>query len=88
MFRSISDRFNVGRSTALHITRRVVNVLIELTPAIIKWPTNEECEQIWVGFKAASGFPKVIGAIDGTHVNIPAPKKNPEAKVTIQSNFR
>ncbi|XP_025163482.1 putative nuclease HARBI1 isoform X1 [Harpegnathos saltator] len=63
------------------MTRHVVNTLIELTPAIIKWPTNEEYEQIWVGFEAASGFPKVIGVIDSTHVNISAPKENPEAYV-------
>lgn len=29
------------------------------------------------GFEVASGFPKTIGAIDGTHIRINAPKKNP-----------
>lgn len=28
-------------------------------------------------FKEASGFPKVIGAIDGTHIKIEAPTENP-----------
>jgi len=36
---------------------------------------------VWTGFEATSGFPKVIGALDGTHINIPAPKDNPEAYV-------
>ncbi|CAD6222125.1 GSCOCG00013000001-RA-CDS [Cotesia congregata] len=27
------------------------------------------------------GFPKVIGAIDGTHINIPTPRKQPESYV-------
>lgn len=81
MLRSISDRFNVGRSTALQITRRVVSALVKLAPLVIKWPTNERVDQVWAGFEATSGFPKVIGAIDGTHINIPAPKENPEAYV-------
>jgi len=28
-------------------------------------------------FKEASGFPNTIGVIDGTHIRIEAPKKNP-----------
>ncbi|XP_036149223.1 putative nuclease HARBI1 [Monomorium pharaonis] len=48
---------------------------------VIKWPTNERVGQVWAGFEATSRFPKVIGAIDGTHINIPAPKDYPEAYV-------
>lgn len=93
MLRSISDRFNVGRSTALYITRRIISALVELAPNVIKWPTHERVNEVWAGFEATSGFPKIIGAIDGTHINIPAPKDNPEtcmstAKVIIQSNFK
>ncbi|GAB1860676.1 Putative nuclease HARBI1 [Camponotus japonicus] len=80
-FRSICERFNVGRSTALYITRRVVRALVELAPVIIKWPTNERLNEVWIGFESTSGFPKVIGAIDGTHINIPAPKNNPESYI-------
>lgn len=29
------------------------------------------------GFEESSGFPKTIGAIDGTHIRIDAPKENP-----------
>jgi len=46
MLRSISERFNVGRSTALKITRRVISALIELAPLVIKWPTNERINQV------------------------------------------
>lgn len=81
MLRSICERFDVGRSTALYITRRVINALIALSPVVIKWPTGERVRQTWLGFEASSGFPKIIGAIDGTHVNIPAPKHNPETYI-------
>lgn len=81
MFRSICERFNVGRSTALYITRRVVRALVDLAPVIIKWPTDEQLNEVWEGFESMSTFPKVIGAIDGTHINIPAPKHYPESYV-------
>lgn len=81
MSSSICERFNVGRSTALYITRRVVNSLVELASVIIKWPTGERVDEVWAGFENTSGFPKIIGAIDGTHINIPAPNKYPESYV-------
>ncbi|XP_070529941.1 uncharacterized protein [Cardiocondyla obscurior] len=70
----------------LYITRRVINTLVKLAPNIIKWPSNERVEQVWTGFEATSGFPKIIGAIDGTHINIPAPKINPEAYINRKSH--
>lgn len=33
------------------------------------------------GFAHIGAFPQTIGAIDGTHINIPAPKENPEAYI-------
>lgn len=87
MFRSICERFNVGRSTALYIIRRVVKALVELAPAVIKWPTGERLNEVWEGFKNTSGFPKVIGAIDGTHINIPSPRKNPECYVNRKGHY-
>jgi len=81
MFRSICERFNVGRNTALYITRRVVRALVDLAPVIIKWPTDERLNKVWEGFESMSTFPKVIGAIDGTHINIPVPKHYPESYV-------
>lgn len=78
MLRSICERFNVGRSTAHVITNKVVKELVKLAPLMIKWPIDEEIPEVWAGFQRTSGFPKIIGAIDGTHINIPAPKKDPE----------
>lgn len=65
--RSICERFGVGRSTALYITRRVTNTLLQLAPIFIKWPTGERINGIIADFQTISAFPKVIGAIDGTH---------------------
>lgn len=54
---------------------------MNLAPIIIKWPTNGQLNEVWEGFGSMSTFPKIIGAIDGTHINIPVPKDHPESYV-------
>jgi len=71
----------VSRSTALLTTRRVTRALADLAQIFIKWPVGNNVQEIWTGFEAISGFPKVIGAIDATHINISSPRINPEAYV-------
>jgi len=41
----------------------------------------EEAKNNRTLIKNRYGFPKVIGAIDGTHIKITAPKVNPESYV-------
>ncbi|KAG5861176.1 hypothetical protein JTB14_004556 [Gonioctena quinquepunctata] len=55
-YRSVCDRFNIGRATA--------------------WPSGDRAIDVMQGFEIASRFPKVIGAIDGTHIHIDSPKEN------------
>lgn len=62
-------------------TRRVIKALYDLVPFFIKWPSHNTAQTIWTGFEVASSFPKVIGAIDGTHINIPAPHNEPASYV-------
>lgn len=59
----------------------MIKALIELAPVVIKWPTGERLNEVWAGFENTSGFFKIIGAIDGIHINIPAPKNNPECYI-------
>ncbi|XP_036139704.1 putative nuclease HARBI1 [Monomorium pharaonis] len=80
-YRSIIHRFNVAKGTAINSVRRVVKALCMLSPRFIKWPTENKIQEIICGFFNTSGFPDTIGAIDGTHINIPAPAINPEAYV-------
>lgn len=80
-FRSICEKFDVGRATALSAARRVIKALYDLAPNIIKWPSGNNINEVWTGFEAVSGFPKVIGAIDGIHINIPAPRVYPASYV-------
>lgn len=71
----------MGRATALRCIRRVIVALEILTPAFITWPSEEKAEEIKNGFFSTSTFPNVLGAIDGTHINIPAPHDHQEAYV-------
>lgn len=74
--RSICDRFNVGRATALRAVRRVTRALFTIAPQFVSWPSNEDAQIIMHKFEEVSGFPNTIDAIDGTHIRIEAPKEN------------
>ncbi|KAM0724678.1 putative nuclease HARBI1 [Formica fusca] len=81
-YRSICEKFCVGRATALYAVKRVIKALINLAPLFITWPEdNKRNKEIFMGFAMISAFPKVIGAIDGTHINIRAPHINAECYV-------
>lgn len=47
----------------------------------ITWPNRARAEEIWSYIKNKHKFPKVIGAVDGTHIKITAPKLHPEAYI-------
>lgn len=64
----------MGRATAIRSVRRVTNSLVHLAPEIIQWPNKDQIEHIISEFKTTSGFPDVLGAIDGTHIKISKPK--------------
>jgi len=77
----VADRFDVGKATAWRCVHKVVKALYLHLNTFITWPSRERAEQIWTHVKNKYKFPKVIGAIDGTHIKITAPKKHPEAYI-------
>ncbi|KAF0700859.1 Uncharacterized protein FWK35_00035093, partial [Aphis craccivora] len=91
-YRSICEKINVGRATALKCVGRVVNALDILAPAFIVWPNEERAKVIRNGFFATSNFPNVLCTIDGAHINIPAlviiQSLTLTEKVTTQFNFK
>jgi len=80
-YRSICEKFDVRRSSALKAVRRVTHSLANLAPRFIVWPDTDRISIVKNGFSSTSYFPGVIGAIDGTHINIHAPHKHPETYV-------
>ncbi|WAR16241.1 HARB1-like protein, partial [Mya arenaria] len=62
-YRGVADRFGLSKGT-LHLT----------VMANAYFPgTMQAMKEVAEGFMARCGFPGVVGAIDGTHIPIPAP---------------
>lgn len=52
-----------------------------LRNTFIVWPTRQQAEVTSIKIEERSGFPNVIGAVDGTLIKISAPTRNPEAYI-------
>ena len=77
--RSVSDRFDVTCSTVLRITTRMCEAVVNnITPHFNQWPTGERLQQVVEGFNQHNGLPRCIGAVDGTHIPIKAPRQHHE----------
>lgn len=75
--RSVGDRFGVAKSTVFNCVRRVGSALLDMARLFVAWPSNcHDALSIILGFQGKSRFPKVLGAIDGSHIEITAPKEN------------
>lgn len=84
VFRSVCD---LGRATALRAVRRVAHALHSLAPQFIKWPTGERAKEVTNDFVKFSAFPNVIGAIDGTHITINAPRQDPQSYINRKKTY-
>ncbi|CAB4019672.1 Hypothetical predicted protein [Paramuricea clavata] len=80
VMRSVSDRFNVTLSSLERILFRVSRACVDLKQQYIKWPSGNEMHTIMNNF-TNRGFPRIIGVIDGTHIRIRAPTKDPVAYI-------
>ncbi|XP_030551918.2 protein ALP1-like [Rhodamnia argentea] len=73
--RLVSKRFGLGISTChklvLEVCTAIRNVLM---PKFLQWPDERRLAEIKDEFEAASGIPRVCGAMYTTHVPIIAPK--------------
>ena len=53
----------------------------------IKFPTGQKAKEVMEAFEEKKGFPGVIGAVDGTHIPIKAPKHNHEQYINRKGFF-
>jgi hypothetical protein len=79
--RSVCERFNMAKSTLSVAFERIVKALRLLARQFIKWPNQQEMQQIENGFYQMSGIRKIIGAIDGTYIKIDAPAADQDAYI-------
>ncbi|XP_011343854.1 protein ANTAGONIST OF LIKE HETEROCHROMATIN PROTEIN 1-like isoform X2 [Ooceraea biroi] len=85
-YRSISERFGVARSTAWYSVKRVVRAIYRIRNEFIRWPTHGEAAT-WTNLQRLYGFPKVLGIIDGTHINIVRPKQDANSYINRKGRF-
>lgn len=72
--REISLMFNRTISSVWRAIGRITFILGKNQEKFIKWPTAEDTPSISESFAQISGFPGVIGAIDGSHIPFEAPQ--------------
>ncbi|KAF2900272.1 hypothetical protein ILUMI_05914 [Ignelater luminosus] len=73
-YRTVTDRFDISISMAWDYFKRIVDALVSIVQDVVQWPRHEEYRQdIATEFHKKQGFPRVIGAIDGTHIPIATP---------------
>ncbi|XP_065649991.1 uncharacterized protein LOC136078323 [Hydra vulgaris] len=75
-YRVVPSFFGIGKSTANLIVHEFINAVNDvLLPKYVKFPLSEEnlnkCSR---DFKTILGFPECVGAVDGCHILISAPK--------------
>lgn len=85
-FRQIADRFNVTLSTAFRIIDKITKFLLSQSSRFIKWP-EEEIQTIRDGFFKLKRINHVIGAVDGCHINIKRPSKDPHVYCNRKGNY-
>lgn len=85
-FRDVADRFCITISSLYRTLRRVIFSLSNLSPQIIKWPTEEEKIVSEEHFRA-NGFPRVIGAIDGSHIRIDKPINDSDSYINRKGYY-
>ncbi|RLU26686.1 hypothetical protein DMN91_000483 [Ooceraea biroi] len=80
-YRSIVTKFDVGKATAWRAVQRVVHVLCNYRNHFIRWPNEREANECSRVLQMQYGFPGVIGALDGTHINISTPAQDSQSYI-------
>ncbi|KAL3871268.1 hypothetical protein ACJMK2_039275 [Sinanodonta woodiana] len=79
-FRLIGESLGVSVATVCRCVFEVARALVRQAKKFIQFPREESTSSVKQGFYRISGFPNVIGAIDGTLIRIQAPVSNVNRK--------
>lgn len=66
-------KFDLGKSSLINCVRRVVKALNSISAEVISWPRDYSLLRAKAKFQRIAKIPNV-GAIDGSHIEIPAPE--------------
>lgn len=73
-FRSVALRFGKTPGVLHFHYKRIIIALCEMSSRIITWPDAEERRALAQSVERRTGFPGVVGAVDGCYINILKPK--------------
>ncbi|GFY63127.1 nuclease HARBI1 [Trichonephila inaurata madagascariensis] len=85
---AIAYLFDVIQPTVCRVVHRVSEAIASLLPDFIHLPVNrEECKTVSRKSFNIAGFPKVIGALDGTFVRIVSPGGEDAERFRCRKNY-
>lgn len=73
-FRQLANLFGVAKSSAWKSVGEVTAWLVSIGHEFLRWPRGSFVEETCKKFEDKKKIPRVIGAIDCTHISINAPK--------------
>ena len=82
---SISDFAGAGLGSTQRACTEICEAVVALFPHFIKWP--EDTSESAAAFLKRCGIPNVIGAIDGTHVEIEKPAQFSDNYINRKNYF-
>lgn len=77
----------MGKASASDSFMRVVRSLCSISARIIRWPREQEIPEVKAKFFSISRMPDVVGAIDGSDIEIKAPKEEPQAYINRKKRY-
>ncbi|XP_018364726.1 PREDICTED: uncharacterized protein LOC108762287 [Trachymyrmex cornetzi] len=75
-YRSVGERFDIGKSSLSVSFMRVIDALNEIADDVIQWPQGQKATHVTQTFQQIAGLPNVLEAIDGCYIQMKAPKNN------------
>jgi len=86
-YRSVGDRFDMAKSTLHAVVIDTCTALNVVRSSYIKMPaTAVDMQAVADGFVRRTGFPGVIGAVDGTHISIRGPGEHRSSYINRKGN--
>ena len=73
-YRTVGNLFGVSQSSLCEIVHETCSAIVLKT--YIKFPTDDNIDNVVREFKVKWGVPQCFGAIDGTHIPVSVPSKN------------
>ena len=77
----MADRFDLWKGSLHRVCTEVCSALVFMQKEYIQWPKGAEMHSIADGYKSKTGFPGVVGSVDGTHIAIPGPKDHRDSYI-------